>query len=240
MYHSVGSHAGLNRAERKFTVKPRDFERQMELLKKKGYTTITFAELDQLAISAAPLDKKYVMITFDDGYADNFEHAFPILREFDFKGVFFIVTELVGGWNMWDLHKGFKKKALLNRNEMIVMKKHGMEFQPHSTMHGDLSMLESGQIKKEVKCCAGLLKTTMLNDDVLAFAYPFGRYNDEVMNALKRCGIKYGVTLKRAIAKPGKHDNLSLPRLLVHGEHGLFDFLFRLTFGYSAGLFARL
>lgn len=89
MYHHVSPHPGL------VTCSPENFRAQMEWLAKNGWKTLstaTFAEV----LSSGVMPKKSVLITFDDGYLDNWVHAYPVLREFNQHATIFLITDWIG------------------------------------------------------------------------------------------------------------------------------------------------
>lgn len=75
----------------KFIVSPDELRRDMQYLKDKGYTTVVFADLVNYVENGAPLPEKPIMLTFDDGYYNNFLFAYPILKEFGFKAVLSVI-----------------------------------------------------------------------------------------------------------------------------------------------------
>ena len=83
MYHSVNESGDF------FSVTPAQFRSQMELLHKRGYEVVSLPEICS-RLTARTLSGKEVAITFDDGYRDNYTHAFPILKEFAFPATIFV------------------------------------------------------------------------------------------------------------------------------------------------------
>lgn len=89
MYHHVSPHAGL------VTVSPPTFYTQMRWLAEHGYQSITCQDLERF-FAGATLPDKSVLITFDDGYLDNYVYAHPVMREFGMHGVIFLITGQIG------------------------------------------------------------------------------------------------------------------------------------------------
>src|SRR5258708_7495752 len=90
MYHKIGDYPKGSQLK-KLWVTTADFRRQLEYLKAHGYTAVTFTELRDAELGRAPMPENPVLITFDDGYANNYELAFPLLKEFGLKGNIFLV-----------------------------------------------------------------------------------------------------------------------------------------------------
>ena len=88
MYHMVSEHLPKNKSKfNRLRVKPSEFEKQLIWLKNNGFTSFTLSELVNLEV----IPKKAVVLTFDDGYEDNFTKAFPLLKKYNFKATIYIV-----------------------------------------------------------------------------------------------------------------------------------------------------
>jgi peptidoglycan/xylan/chitin deacetylase (PgdA/CDA1 family) len=83
MYHNISNEQGS------FFVSPGNFARQMEFIKKHGYQVISLDELAGSIQAKKPLKRNSVVITFDDGYRDNFLYAYPVLKKFNFPRHYF-------------------------------------------------------------------------------------------------------------------------------------------------------
>lgn len=103
--------------------------KQLEYLKKNGYQTITFSDLENY--SSDNLYKK-IIITLDDGYEDNYTLLFPLLKEFGFTAVIFLVTGF--SQNEWGIKEGEPAHSLLNIAQIKEMDAYGIEFGGHKHM----------------------------------------------------------------------------------------------------------
>lgn len=148
-------------------VSPSEFERQMEYLKKNKYTVITFDQIHNYKKI-----KKPVMITFDDGYEDNYTNAYPILKKYGHKASVFLCTDFID-------------KPLYLKTKQILAMKDLINFQSHTLSHRNLTELDEEQIEHELMNSRFLLED-MLGEKVEALAYPFGDYDERVLGiALK-------------------------------------------------------
>lgn len=165
------------------------FEKHLAYLKKNNYTTITFKELANIDITDK--NKKYIILTFDDGYEDNYKVLFPLLKKYDFKCVIFLVSDLE--YNEWDFNNtGDMKLALLKEKQLLEMQKYGIEFGAHTMTHKNLTKISLDEAKKEIVDSKLNLKKK-LNTEIISFAYPYGAYNDKIKKLVIEAGFKYAV-----------------------------------------------
>ena len=148
-------------------VKPAEFEKQMQYLKDNGYTTITFDDIDKTEHIQKP-----VIITFDDGYEDNYTYAYPILKKFGFKATVFLVANFVGN------------PSILNKDEIKEMSDL-VNFQSHTLSHPDLRALKPEEAEKEISESKTKLEA-ITGKSINVFAYPVGYYNNSVLVQVKK------------------------------------------------------
>jgi peptidoglycan/xylan/chitin deacetylase (PgdA/CDA1 family) len=190
-YHSVSPHRSDGLA-----VKASEFEKQMVWLKSHGYRSVT---LGQYATGAFKKGQRIVIITFDDGYADNYTEAFPILRRYGFVGTIFLVADYVNTDQIfpWDEKK---VQAPENRRfyrpltweEIQVMADIGMEFGSHTCTHPELATLPLEVCREEVVRSRADL-SAKLEREVSSFCYPRGSLNDAVMGVVEEAGYSAAV-----------------------------------------------
>ena len=183
MYHYISTppeDADIYRTD--LSVPPENFREQMAYLAENGYTPIDLYQLSAAIAAKIDLPEKPVILTFDDGYLDNYENAFPILQEFGFTGTFFVITDLVdqgvGGYANWD--------------QLEEMAAAGMRIESHSKSHPDLSTMSRDGVIFQV---LGSQETIAAHIGYTPryFCYPGGRYTDETMQILAELGF-WGAT----------------------------------------------
>jgi peptidoglycan/xylan/chitin deacetylase (PgdA/CDA1 family) len=204
LYHNVGAHRpgtyfGLS-------VTPRVFERQMAALARHGYTGISGSDWTH-AQAGEPLPPKPVILTFDDGYRDLAQYAFPILEKHGFRATVFVVTDLIGRDDEWLRCDGKSPQALLTADEIRYWAARGIEFGAHSCSHADLTKLSPAALDHEVVGSRRALEA-LLGKPVRCFAYPYGFYNDEVVTAVRR---EFDVAF---LVEPGRNRRETDPYLL--------------------------
>lgn len=187
--------------------------KQFDLLKEKNIKLITFADIENGILEK---DGKYAILTFDDGYLDNYTILFPLLKKYNFKAVIYPVTDL--DYNIWDNEEHFpfeKKLQLMSWDQMREMLKSGLvEFGGHTRNHCDLLVVDREIAFNEIKECKEILEKE-LNREVLSFSYPFGRFNDSHKIMLRDIRYKYGVAIESGPANFGE-EPYSIRRIEIY------------------------
>jgi peptidoglycan/xylan/chitin deacetylase (PgdA/CDA1 family) len=167
-----------------------------------------------------------VILTFDDGYVDFAEYAWPLLQKYGFSTTLFVVTERVGGWNQWDTAIG-EDVPLLGWNDLRALQAEGVDIGSHSATHRSMVGLRPEDVVREA-ATSRLVLLKKLGRDVSTFAYPFGLSTRPVEHLTGAAGYVFGLTCANRPASP--HDSLlALPRLPIPGSENLLRFLQRLA-----------
>ncbi len=172
----------------KIYIQKSEFENQMRYLSESGIQTITFEDLNK-----DPLMDLYnkVILTFDDGYADNYTLMFPILKRYGFKAVIYLVTGLA--YNQWGVAEGEPNVYLMNKEQLKELCDYGIEIGGHTRNHLDLSKCDDKQLINEIAGCKDDIEQ-LLKKKVTSFAYPFGGLNERVKDITKKSGYAYAVS----------------------------------------------
>lgn len=206
--------------ENPLVMNTKDFEEQMKYLKEAGYHTINSQQLYAYLYEGAELPDKPIMITFDDGYADNYTKAYPIMKKYGFTGTIFVITDTA-------VHT--EQGRYLSWEQIEEMGKDGFSFESHTVNHKDLTKVtpealayELQQSKMEMEEHLGKLCRMI--------AYPEGEYNKRVIQATKEAGYALAFTID--IGRVHRGDNpFLLPRIPVfEGDNALGHLKFRLWF----------
>ncbi|MDD3887536.1 MAG: polysaccharide deacetylase family protein [Patescibacteria group bacterium] len=186
------------------SVPPSTFQQQMDYLVKENYTTITPNNLYQYLKYGTPLPPKPIMLTFDDGYLDFFEEVFPVLRDNHLTATNFIISNFLG------------REQYLDWYHLKYMVASGRVFVGgHTLNHMKLTEVNSEQLDQEIAINKASLEEG-LDTKIDYFAYPYGSYDDNVLNALKKNKYKAAFTTENGnIHKTSQL--LKLPRIKVGG-----------------------
>jgi glycosyltransferase involved in cell wall biosynthesis/peptidoglycan/xylan/chitin deacetylase (PgdA/CDA1 family)/SAM-dependent methyltransferase len=218
-YHRIASDGPASLARYRTT--PETFREQMRWLRRHGYRAVTSAELVGHLKSRQPLRGRPVMLTFDDGYRDFHDRAWPILQAHDFTAEVFVATDHVGDAARWDGGHG-APAALMGWHEIRDLAAEGIRFGSHMASHSHMSTLASRAIVREAALSRALIER-VTGAPCEAIAAPFGEASDRFVRIAQRCGYRLGVTVEPGFAHLDG-DPLRLPRIEVLGGWSLEQF----------------
>ncbi len=157
------------------------FESQLRLLRAAGYESARLAAVRDALDHRAPLPPRQAILTFDDGYEDNYTVVFPLLRRYGFTAVFFVVTSAVG------------TRDHLTASQIREMAGAGMDIESHGVHHIDFSVLRPEVARRELVESRKTIEG-WTGRAVAFFAYPAGRYNDALERLLETLGYRGALT----------------------------------------------
>lgn len=209
------------------------FTKQMEFLRKEGYTPISLSAWSDWVLHGKPLPEKPVALTFDDGFADLYENAWPVLKEYGFPLTAFVVTRRIGDVNQWDgIEPG--KFPLITKEQMQKMNADGALFEAHSQTHPYLLQLKEAQLTKEIEGCKEDLRP-LTGRDPEFFAYPYGQFHARERKCVSEAGYKGACTTIQGL-NTIRTDLYRLRRINISGKDSMLDFSLKLRYG--AGFFS--
>jgi peptidoglycan/xylan/chitin deacetylase (PgdA/CDA1 family) len=203
---------------RALCVTPERFRSQMRLLRTLGYTALTVHDLVACFHLRKPIASKSVVITFDDGYEDNFTHAYPILQAFELTATIFLVTDLIGKVNAWDQ----EQVPLLKTEQIRQMSDGGITFGSHTSTHIDLSKGSAEQVRTELQASRKTLEEITSRSDT-PFCYPYGRLTEDAKRMVRAEQYVCGVALDSGPWDQAQ-DLFELRRVPVFPGTSLFGF----------------
>lgn len=232
MYHMVAPHKRAARFNG-LRVPPAMFEKQLRWLQQNGWRSVTLSELIE---RPGPVPEKAFVITFDDGYADNYTTAFPLLKRFGYRATLYLVAE------RFDRDWSTQRKAhhdegelgdenKLSDRQVAEMIASGIfELGSHSMTHANLHKLNPEQAHREIVHSRNRLRE-QFKVPVRSFAYPFGLYRDEHVALVREAGYSSAVTTHEGIENPAARDDLQLRRIKVSGRDSMLAFILRMRTG---------
>lgn len=180
LYHDIaedGADLPQEAYMRDRTVSTGRFREQMRYLVDQGYRPLTMKEYFECRGKGQALPDKSVMITFDDGLRSHYELAYPVLKEFGFSGVFFVVGNRID------------QADFLSADELREMEGEGMEIASHGYTHTFLAYLSEEEIAWELSESKRALEGA-IGKPVEYFAFPGGHYTRPMLRLLKNAGFK--------------------------------------------------
>lgn len=209
-YHQVNDkyHSAL-------TLDVAQFKKQMEYLHNEGYHTISLDDLYAYMTEGKELPDKPIVLTFDDGYIDNYEDVLPILESYDMQATIFMISDAVN------------TKRFMSINELKTMDAHKFIVEGHTNHHSILTRIDPSKLDNEIKGGKDTLQAFM-GKPIDYLAYPGGFNNAEIQRITSESGYKMAFTVTPGTVKPGQ--NLyALPRLAIfQGDTPYLSFLMRL------------
>lgn len=208
-YHSVAREVG-----NQVRMPPDQFEAQLAYLQDQGYQSVSLGQLYQAKYLGGPLPTKPFVITFDDGYVDNYTTAFPLLEKYRFTATVFMVSSYING------------EDYMSWPQLKELFANGWEIEGHTVNHPYLSKKDAATVLSELKSSKELLENG-LGHPVDFFAYPYGDFNDGIVLALKNAGYLMAFTTERGWADP-KADAWHVHRVYCFANMGMNEFSRRL------------
>ena len=219
MYHAVFPDAP---SENRLAVSTKSFQRQMSFLKKHKYNVIPLEELVELIRVKAKIPPKTIAITFDDGYRNFYQYAFPVLKEYSLPATMFIIINEVGR----------PQNDRLSWNEIMAMQDSGIiTFGSHTLGPGPLINIKPEQeLRRQIFDSKKVLEAK-LGRAVNLFSYPEGRFTCHIRQLVIDSGYKAAVATNPGLRFPDE-DIFALKRLRISStSDNLFVFWIE-TSGY--------
>jgi peptidoglycan/xylan/chitin deacetylase (PgdA/CDA1 family) len=199
------------------TVKPEEFKKQINYLISKKFE---FVHLEQYISFPNSVQKRKIVITFDDGFEDNFLFAYEILKNLSIPFIIFLTVNFIGTENLLPRYKNKKKDRFLTWNEIIEMSKNGVEIGSHSLTHPALTELKKEDMEKEIINSKKIIEDR-ISKEVKFFSYPYGVYNKEVIEVVKKAGYEGALVNRKKIMKITQY---TIPRVGIYGHNNFFIF----------------
>ena len=210
--------------EHPYNVPPEEFAAQMDYLQQQGYTTITMLEFIKASRGKFEMPAKPIILTFDDGYEDNYTIMLPILEAHGMKATMYMVTNNIG------------LPDYLSWEQLKEMQDRGVEIGSHTANHQPLAGMTKAEQNEELKLSKLILEWNGIHT-VFSFSYPNGSYDADLPEMLRQNNYLSAVTGDAGLNTFQTNSYLMQRVNIPHPRFGLLEFRLRLI---KAQLYARL
>ena len=186
MYHSIAQ--STNPKFKQFAVPPALFAEHMTYLRQHSYTPINVTQLVCMFLQGKfALPERPVVLTFDDGFADFYTNALPVLQQCGFTATLYIATGFIGSTSRWLAREGEATRPMLTWDQVNEISTCGIECGGHSHWHHQLDALPLAEARDEIVRCKALLEDH-LGQKVSSFAYPHGYHSAAIKRLVREAG----------------------------------------------------
>ena len=231
MYHMVSE--PKTSQDRRFAIPPHRFARHIRGLADRDYRFVSLADLLNFVSGTSSLPQNAVSLTFDDGYADNYEKAYPILDRYGVPATIFLVSGLVGKKNEWMNGRGFSERHLMSWEQARELDRHGITLGAHTVNHVRLPNVDHAIARRELKDCKRMIED-QLGKEICHFAYPYGLLNESIRDLVSEAGFRTACS-----TRPGPNtrstDLLILKRIEVYGTDSVAQVVRKMHFATNDG-----
>ena len=188
IYHKLGPRPGGVRLKGLYLSRPR-FERQLLELREAGFATPAYG----LPPSREGNSGRSIALTFDDGFANVFQHGLAPLAWQGFRAIEFLVADLIGLSNEWEMLEGEARQPLMDETQIKEWLTAGHEIGSHTLTHPFLTRLNRQQAGEEISASKKKLEDRF-GRPVRHFCYPYGDWNPAVRDLVMAAGYETACT----------------------------------------------
>lgn len=221
MYHRITPDLCGSPSLQRFAVAPADFEAQIARLRQAGCWGVTPEELRAALKANRPLPGRPVMITFDDGYLDFLQQAWPVLQKHELPATLFVIAGKVGGEADWDRSQG-AAAPLLDWQDIKRLAAGGVTIESHGLTHRPLTRLALAEVHRELNQSRASIEAATGRRPI-SICYPFGASDPAVEQLAEDCGYQLGFSVQPAMADLSSNP-LRLPRIEISRSDDLNSF----------------
>ena len=195
MYHKIPE-APLATKHQIYVTKD-NFEKHLAYFKQRKLTPITFADYLKYASGELPLASfpaRPIILTFDDGYLDNYTNLLPLMQRYGYRGVLYLLGDSDVRYNRWDVDADptEPRADIMSPEQKRAFVAAGWEIGAHTQSHPRLTTLPLPEAAAEIRQSKAALETALATE-IVTFAYPYGDLNDAVKAAVREAGFALGV-----------------------------------------------
>jgi peptidoglycan/xylan/chitin deacetylase (PgdA/CDA1 family) len=192
-YHHVDNVSDTH-PQRNLYIKQEEFRRQMEFLRKKGYTVVSLDDIKASLSGEKIIPPKSVAITFDDGFEDNYLNAFPIIREYGYPATIFVIAGKIRTEK--ETYSREEGNRYLSLRQMQDMTRSGVTIGSHGLTHRRLARIPPEEARREIFESREILEQS-LGCPIRWFCYPFGSFSKSVVSLVCEAGYSGALSVIR-------------------------------------------
>lgn len=214
MLHRVTDEVSVLESQRRYEITPAKLESLIRTYLERGYEFVSMAEVEKRM--SGDSNGKFVAVTLDDGYEDNYSVAYPIFKKYNVPFCVYIAEGLITGGVYPKQLRGYK---MLTEKQIIELSKSPLcTIGSHTKSHAALDTLSKDEQYAEVKHCKEWIEC-VLGHSVRDFAYPYGKSNKETYDIVREIGIERAVLAGGGgvLSRTGRL-KLAIPRIVVTNE----------------------
>ncbi|HEY5310798.1 MAG TPA: polysaccharide deacetylase family protein [Casimicrobiaceae bacterium] len=238
MYHRVG--AARNAWEARYAISAARFEAHMLALARNGHHAVSVDALNDWLDGGAPLPPGALVLTFDDGFRGVQEHALPVLERLHWPFAVFLVSDRIGGEDIWTRESNPDRTTypLLNADEVLDLQRRGVGLHSHTCSHPSLPALDDNALRHELVESRTALQR-LLGRQVDYLAYPFGHLDERVAAAARSAGYRAAFSTQPGFNRRDV-DRFRIRRIDVYGTDTPAMLLRKVRLGTNDGTLSNL
>lgn len=228
MYHMIS--VPKTKLEARYACPPSLFEKHMRFLSIK-YNIISVDKILEHMINKRSYKEKTIAVTLDDGFMDNYENAYPILKKYQIPATIYLTVGCIGKTNKWMVKHDFPERNMLKWGQIREMCNNGISFGAHTMTHPDLTALSEKEAFCEIQKSKGLIEKK-LEKKVISFAYPYGLYNNKTIRLLEQCNFEFACSTRSGFNRKST-SCFQLRRIEVYGTDSVWKLSQKITYGMN-------
>lgn len=229
MYHIIS--VPRSNQEIRYACSPNTFEKHIRKLRESKFNFVSFDEINDHFTKKTSLPKKSILITIDDGFEDNYLHAYPILMRYNIPATIFLATGYIGGFNAWMTKNEFPKRRLLSWDQIKEMHLNGITFGAHTVNHPRLPEIKNDIALQEIKTSKSAVEEN-LGIECKYFAYPYGLFSELNTKQVECAGFRLACSTRPGFNTVERNPYV-LHRIEVYGTDTWWRLNQKITFGMN-------
>ena len=229
-YHAIDDKMADSPDSGNVSVSLKSFKAQMEWLYTEGYKSISETDLRALVLDRKPIQGKFVLVTFDDGYYSLYKYAQPVMAQYGFVATLFLSTAYIGKqYGLNDFYFVGDDRQL-TWDEIRSLSENGWSIQSHGNNHFKMNGLDKPSLIQEITSSKAAIESH-LGKLVDSFAFPYGLYNKMVLDQLAAAGYKMAYSVHSGLLRPGSN-KMRVPRIEINNMDTMDTFKTKVSTGY--------